>query len=181
MNRREAIKNISISFGSITLSTGVLSMIQSCQTDNIDWSPDYFKKNQINFIDRIFEIIIPETDTPGATSLNLSRFVDAYIFRNVSKENQNELNAGINEFIDVILKNENKRSINEIDSVSLEKHLSNHLDSESYIDSDGKNYSQLCGLFREMSVRAYKLSEYVMTNKLGYVPIPGYYDGNVDV
>ena len=51
MNRREAIKNISISFGSITLSTAVLSMIQSCQTDNIDWSPDYFKKNQINFID----------------------------------------------------------------------------------------------------------------------------------
>ena len=76
MNRREAIKNISISFGSITLSTGVLSMIQSCQTDNIDWSPDYFKKNQINFIDRIFELIIPETDTPGAISLNLSRFVD---------------------------------------------------------------------------------------------------------
>ena len=61
------------------------------------------------------------------------------------------------------------------------KHLSNHLDSESYIDSNGKNYSQLCGLFREMSVRAYKLTEYVMTNKLGYVPIPGYYDGNVDV
>jgi hypothetical protein len=25
------------------------------------------------------------------------------------------------------------------------------------------------------------LTEYVMTNKLGYVPIPGYYDGNVDV
>ena len=28
---------------------------------------------------------------------------------------------------------------------------------------------------------AYKLTEYVMTNKLGFVPIPGYYDGNVDV
>ena len=49
MNRREAIKNISISFGSITLSTGVLSMIQSCQTDNIDWSPDYFKKKSNQF------------------------------------------------------------------------------------------------------------------------------------
>jgi len=25
------------------------------------------------------------------------------------------------------------------------------------------------------------MTEYVLTNKLGYVPIPGYYDGNVDV
>ena len=141
MNRREAIKNISISFGSITLSTGVLSMIQSCQTDNIDWSPDYFKKNQINFIDRIFEIIIPETDTPGAISLKLSRFVDAYISRNVSKENQTELNAGINEFIDVILKNENKRRINEIDSISLEKHLSN--EKFSTVDIKGLNFNPI--------------------------------------
>jgi hypothetical protein len=46
---------------------------------------------------------------------------------------------------------------------------------------DGKNYSQICGLYREMAVNSYKASEYVMTNKLGYVPIPGYYDGNVDV
>ena len=52
---------------------------------------------------------------------------------------------------------------------------------ESFASNDGKNYSQICGLFREMAVNSYKASEYVMTNKLGYVPIPGYYDGNVDV
>ena len=46
---------------------------------------------------------------------------------------------------------------------------------------DGKNYSEICGLFRQMAVRSYKLTEYVLTNKLGYVPIPGYYDGNVDI
>ena len=38
------------------------------------------------------------------------------------------------------------------------------------IASNGQNYSQICELLREMAVRSYKLSEYVMTNKLGYVP-----------
>ena len=28
---------------------------------------------------------------------------------------------------------------------------------------------------------SFETPEYVMTNKLGYVPIPGYYDGNVDI
>ena len=63
----------------------------------------------------------------------------------------------------------------------IEKYFSDHLDSGSMISMDGKNHSQICGLFREMAVNSYKLTEYVMTNKLGFVPIPGYYDGNVDV
>ena len=61
------------------------------------------------------------------------------------------------------------------------KELSNHLDSSDFTESNGKNYSEICGLFRQMAVRSYKLTEYVLTNKLGYIPIPGYYDGNVDI
>jgi hypothetical protein len=86
MNRRKALKNIGISFGSITFSSSILSILHSCQSNELDWSPDFFTKKQIVFIDRIFEIIIPETDTPGATSLNLSRFVDAYIYRNTPSD-----------------------------------------------------------------------------------------------
>ena len=49
------------------------------------------------------------------------------------------------------------------------------------LNLDGKNYSQICSLFRDMAVRSYMITEYVLVNKLEYVPIPGYYDGNVDV
>ena len=181
MNRRKALKNIGISFGSITFSTSILSILQSCQANELDWSPDFFTTKQISFIDRMFEIIIPETDTPGAISLNLSKFVDAYIFKNTPSDNQSELKQEIEEFINVILSNENQKSIEEVDNIKLEKYLSNHLDSSDFTESNGKNYSEICGLFRQMAVRSYKLTEYVLTNKLGYVPIPGYYDGNVDI
>ena len=72
MDRRAALKNIGVSFGSITLSTGVLSIIQSCQTNDLNWTPKFFTANRIGFMDRMLEIIIPETDTPGAISLNLT-------------------------------------------------------------------------------------------------------------
>ena len=56
-----------------------------------------------------------------------------------------------------------------------------HVDNGSMIAANGKNYSQICNLFREMAVNSYKASEYVLINKLGFVSIPGYYDGNVDI
>ena len=72
-------------------------------------------------------------------------------------------------------------NISEVDDISLETYLSNHIDNKSFNESNGENYSQICELLREMAVRSYKLSEYVLINKLRYVPVPGYYDGNVDV
>ncbi len=181
MDRRSAIKNITLSFGTITLSTGTISMIQSCQTDVIKWNPKFFSLYELSFLDKVLEIIIPETDSPGAKSLNLVRFVDSYIYKNIRTSEKEFLSSMMDEFINMILESENINSIPEINNKAIEKHLSLHIDSGSIIAKDGNNYSQLCGLFREMAVRSYKLTEYVLTNKLGYVPIPGYYDGNVDI
>ena len=87
----------------------------------------------------------------------------------------------MDEFINMILKSENVSSIDQVDNSAIEHHFSNHIDNGSMIAMDGKNYSQICSLFRDMAVRSYMITEYVLVNKLEYVPIPGYYDGNVDV
>jgi hypothetical protein len=181
MDRRSAIKNITLSFGTITLSTGILSMIQSCQTNSTDWSSKFFSLAQIIFLDRILEIIIPETDSPGAKSLKLVRFVDAYLYKNFRTAEQEFVLSTMQDFMNMILESENISSVSDIDDPIIEKYFSLHIDNENIIAQDGNNYSQICGLFREMAVRSYKLTEYVLTNKLGYVPIPGYYDGNVDI
>ena len=181
MDRRSAIKNITLSFGTITLSTGTISMIQSCQTNSTDWSSKFFSLAQINFLDRVLEIIIPENDSPGAKSLKLVRFVDAYLYKNFRTEEQEFLLSTMQDFINMILESKNISSVSDIDDPIIEKYFSLHIDNEKIIAQDGNNYSQICGLFREMAVRSYKLTEYVLTNKLGYIPIPGYYDGNVDI
>ena len=89
--------------------------------------------------------------------------------------------SAIQDFMNMILESKNISSVSDIDDPIIEKYFSLHIDNENIIAQDGNNYSQICGLFREMAVRSYKLTEYVLTNKLGYVPIPGYYDGNVDI
>ena len=76
MDRRKAIKRISLSFGSMTVSTGLISIVQSCQSDDSLNNLKFFNTTQISFLDRVLEIILPETETPGAISLNLSKFID---------------------------------------------------------------------------------------------------------
>ena len=114
MDRRKAIKRIGASFGAITISSGVISLVQSCNSLKTNKELSFFSKNEINFLDRIFEIIIPETESPGAYSLNLSKFVDAYVAKNIRTEDQKYLNVMIEEFITMILSSENKKSIQEL-------------------------------------------------------------------
>ena len=181
MKRRGAIKRISLAFSSLTLSAPVISTIQSCQTNSSDLNFSFFNKRQISFLEKIMEIIIPETDTPGAKTLSIVNFVDAHVAKNIRTEDQKYLLAMIEGFIDMVIETEKINSISEVDDKLLEKHFSNHIDNGSMIALDGKNYSQICSLFRDMAVRSYMITEYVLVNKLEYVPIPGYYDGNVDV
>ena len=49
MDRRKAIKRISLSFGSMTVSTGLISIVQSCQSDDSLNNLKFFNTTQIEF------------------------------------------------------------------------------------------------------------------------------------
>ena len=79
----------------------------------------------------------------------ISKFVDIYIHKNIRNADQKYLLAMMDEFINMILKSENVSSIDQVDNSAIEHHFSNHIDNGSMIALDGKNYSQICSLFRE--------------------------------
>ncbi len=181
MKRRGAIKRISMAFGSLSLSSGIISTIQSCQNFQLNKEFSFFSDKHLVFLERIMEIIIPETDTPGARTLKIINFVDAHVAKNIRVEDQKYLVAMLNGFIEMILESEGVNSMNKINDSTLEKYFSDHIDNYSMMANNGQNYSQICALIREMAVSSYKVTEYVMINKLGFVPIPGYYDGSVNI
>lgn len=209
MDRRKAIKNIGFTFGAITMSSTMVSLIQSCQSDNSTWRPKIFNKDQARVVENMLEIIIPETETPGAKSLKLIQVVDADIFYNYSKQRQNNLICLIDEFIIMLKDKEQVRSVGDISEKNLEQYLDKYLnildpinnDKELYMGwkdlSEGSEwcdiirklapndkeylYSNICGVFQDMAANSYKASEYVLTNIRGYIPVPGRYDGCVDV
>ena len=46
MKRRQALKSLGLSLGTITITPSILGLLQSCQ-NNPDWNPVFFEKKHI--------------------------------------------------------------------------------------------------------------------------------------
>ena len=178
MDRRKALKNIGVSFGSITLSSSIVSIVQSCQTSDESWTPVYFDKSQVSFVEKIMEIIIPETDTPGAISLKLIRFTDSYL--NVVLNDKDK--KGFKDSVDNLM----SKMIKEIDGETslpfvIKGYLVKYLDKNSFSSNTDQITDNNLEYIRRLTVDSYKINEYVMTNILSFQLTPGQYKGCADL
>ncbi len=178
MKRRNAIKNLGLSFGSIALSGSVISLSQSCQTSVDKWSPMFFNKNQVSEIEKIMELIIPETDTPGAISLKIIRFADSYLNVTLSNSNKKLFQDNLNFLFDKI-KNESE-GLNDKNKI-YEAFLKEYLNKKDFKNEKEKKLTDLLESIRLLSVRSYMINEYVMTKILRYQISPGKYQGCADL
>lgn len=113
MNRREALKRLAfLSGGALSLST-VSAVMGGCRSNGgSGFSPKTLSDHQNELVTVISELIIPETDTPGAKA------------------------AGVNEFIDKMLTdwntaNEKKHFLSELDKID---ETSNSMHGDDFLD-----------------------------------------------
>ena len=89
MQRRTALKNIGLSFGALTLTPTVVSLLQSCQTAEAGWVPTLLSQENADIMAKIIDVILPTTaNVPGASDLNLIQFIDGYLANVSSPEEQ---------------------------------------------------------------------------------------------
>ena len=46
MERRDAIKNIGLTFGAVIATPGMLSLLQSCGPNEMPWTPTFFTEEE---------------------------------------------------------------------------------------------------------------------------------------
>ena len=179
MDRRNALKNIGKGLGTITITPSILNLFQSCQ-NSTTLNSVFFNKEQFLVISKLMEIIIPETETPGAISLKLPEFIDAYIYNVIDEDNITSnkiLKEGLNKFIDLVRSETTKQETNEISIKEWEDQLRKVLVSESKNDKITIAIQDL----RKLTVGAYKINEFVGENLMAYNPVPGKQIGCVDL
>ena len=203
MNRRKAIKNLGLSLGSISLTPAVLSLLQSCQND-LDWNPVFFNSNQIKFISEITNLIIPSSDeVPGSNELNLIRFIDLYISNVRNNDDQIFIKSSLDSFIENYYNKSNKNSLTNYDIEELDEILKYYFKSDvskqelwssdfnkiknSILDGSIESSSNDALSFyflktiRDLTITAFKGSEYIGKNILVFRPVPGQQKGCVDL
>ena len=138
----------------------------------------FFNKNQVSEIEKIMELIIPETDTPGAISLKIIRFADSYLNVTLSNSNKKLFQDNLNFLFDKI-KNESE-GLNDKNKI-YEAFLKEYLNKKDFKNENEKKLTDLLESIRLLSVRSYMINEYVMTKILRYQISPGKYQGCADL
>ena len=190
MNRRNAIKNTALFFG-YTLTGSVL--LTSCEAaPSSEQVSGFLSKSHVATIAALADTILPRTDTPSATDVQVEKFLDLVVLKQFTPESQKEFTENLTAFENNFQKKYNLSSSQKGNAFTkakpeervayleeLEK-APHHFRYNIWGADVGEDlpvpfYRSLKG----MIIWAYFSSEEVGRNHLNYVPVPGHFKGCV--
>lgn len=198
MDRRKALRNMGLAMGYTVATPTLISIMQSCKGETVlEWTPDFFTRDQGAALTKLVDIIIPKTETPSASEVQVNLFIDSFINEVVEKEEQDFLKMTMNRFMDKALKDSGTEMPADLSAKDLEKTLAEALkvskeerksmfeEIETYTEALAKGETpslddkvsrfSFCNTLRDFTIWGYKTSEYVGEKVLEYRPLPGEY------
>jgi hypothetical protein len=198
MDRRRVLKNMGMSLGYMVATPTLLSIVQSCKSEPaITWTPEFLAQNEGSVLSKLVDIILPKTDTPSATEVQVDIFIDKFAKDVMETEQQDFLKMSMNKFIDKALTDSGKEKVEDLTAEDLEPVLASSLkydkDQQAEMFKTINSYTKaitdggtaelddeisrfaFANNLRGMTIWGYKASEYVGEEVLAYLPVPGEY------
>lgn len=196
MKRREALKSLTLSTGLVISQASIFGLIQSCsQTPELGWVPINFTEVEAATVKTLCNVIIPTGSEVGALDMNVPQMIDRFNSEVLSPEASSLYKKGLKVFNQVVDKKDGKMfSKLDLDAqndiikrfFTLEpERTAEILASIRLPEGDASSeefyvYSFLVQT-RELSIHLFRTSAYVGEEVLSYDPIPGGYQGCIDV
>ena len=168
MNRRDLLKKGVYGLAGVTLSSALISSLQSC-TSIEKYSPLYFSKTEFSLLSNIVDFLIPKTETPGALEMKVPQFIDIIISETYNNESKNNFS------------NKLKLLIEDFKSNNIDLSDYNSMKSKFVNDFNNKTHQEIYNQIRDLTVWGFKTSKEIALNVLNYNPIPGYQLGCIDI
>ena len=168
MNRRDLLKKGVYGLAGVTLSSALISSLQSC-TSIEKYSPLYFSKTEFSLLSNIVDFLIPKTETPGGLEMKVPQFIDIIISETYNNESKNNLS------------NKLKLLIEDFKSNNIDLSDYNSMKSKFVNDFNNETHQEMYNQIRDLTVWGFKTSKEIALNVLNYNPIPGYQLGCIDI
>jgi phosphoribosyl-ATP pyrophosphohydrolase len=189
MKRRDALSRVALLMGGALSAPTIMAFLEGCTTATESSKIAFpFSADQKNLLSEIAEIIIPKTDTPGAKDAKVGEFIEMMIQDCYPEKDQKSFTSGLLELEkNNFLKASPEEQVNIL--TALEKTGNEMIkksgdDKKKYTEA-GKEYTDagvpFFRLMKELTLLGYFTSEVGATQALEYVPVPGRYDGCVDL
>ncbi len=190
MNRREALRGLSLSLGYAVSVPSVLSVLQACSVENESWTSVFLTESEKNIVTQLVDIILPSSDIPGGLEINLPQFVDMMCKDVMTKSDQEIFHQGSDVFSKRFKLRFNK-DIRKAKKHEVLEVFANYFDktpaeSKQILEKQKKNIEEIPGsemqdylmykclmAVRSFSLLGYYTSEKIGTEVLNFDPIPG--------
>jgi hypothetical protein len=179
MNRKKAIRNI------VLLGGGAAALLAGWKGYNIFKKPAFAKLDEYQLlINELAELIIPETDTPGAGKAGVGRFITIMVKECTGRQAQNNFIEGVADLADYAKSRYDKPFLqcSPADKISILHHFEEK--GKGYKGVLGKAETRFLGdsfftTLKRYTVMGYCTSKQGATSALRYDYIPGSYQGMV--
>ncbi len=198
MDRRKALKNMGMAMGYTIATPTLLSIMQSCKGETVaTWTPEFFTATEGGILTKLVDVILPKTDTPAASEVQVDIFIDRFAKDVMEKEQQDFTRMAMGKFTDKALQDSGKANIEDLTAEDLEPVLASSLkyskEDEAKMFESITSYNEamaegqtatlddetsrfaFANNLRGMTIWGYKTSEYIGEEVLAYLPVPGEY------
>jgi hypothetical protein len=183
MNRRDALKNTALLGGSAALSTSLLGLLQSCQTqDRLSWTPQLLSNAQAKLVAALVDTILPTTDTPGGLDMKVDMFIDLFYAKALDEAGQKGTQAALDQF-NADCKAQHGKLFQDLSAEQKQEHLRAEEAKSPKLPRGVWGYAveetkpTFYRQFKSLAVMAYCTSTEIGKNQLKYDPVPGPYQG----
>ena len=177
MDRREAIRRTAALLGGVMFAPTAAGVLGGCTArSGLDWTPEFFSGPEARLVTALADIIIPETDTPGAAEAGVPAFIEEMVATAYDKAARARFMTGLEAF------NEHARTAHGSDYVDLPREVQHAFAAEENtkaIEGGGASETPFFLIIKELTVMGYFTSEVGATEHLQYEAVPGRYDGCV--
>jgi hypothetical protein len=175
MNRREMLKYTALLTGGAVSASFAKVFLSGCSTPADEISElHFFDTDQFELVSLLSDTILPRTDSPSATDVNVHHTIDTMIglvfdvdFKTNFRNQWEELESYLTE--------QNFRQLEQMERVDLLKKL--ELNPEAGTDSARLAYMEV----KQQVIAYYLTTEVVGRELLNYLPIPGDYEPCISV
>jgi hypothetical protein len=174
MERREALSLVSVLFGGTVVGSG--AFLEGCQPARHQPLSGLLNIDDKILIDEIGETILPQTEkSPGARELKIGSFINTIVSDCYSQAEQAVFMDGLHELSELCRSRFGKK-FQGLDTPARHEAL-DILEEESRrsVNQNGMPHYYL--MFKQLIIWAYLTSKKVSVEILGYVPVPGRYEG----
>lgn len=189
MNRRNALSRVAWMIGGTLSAPTVMAFLEGC-TSSTDTQSAVFSvtSDQKTIIEEVAEIIIPKTDTPGAKDAKVGEFIEMMLKDCYYPKEQQSFLKGVNELASkkflqlsadeqiALITETEKETFAQLEQTSKDRAAA--VTAGNTFEEPGVPFFRL---MKELTLLGYFTSEEGATKALAYLPIPGKYEGCVDL